>query len=217
MLLLTAAEPTLRRYTSAHLGRLIQPRHYSSIELTAEGGRPWAADNDAFGNFDQARFEGMLGRIGGLPGCRFVACPDVVADAAATAELFDRWAPQLRRLGLPVALVAQDGLTVKATPWRRFQALFVGGSTDWKLGAEAAELIAEAQRRGKHVHVGRVNSYDRLEYARALGVDSVDGSSWTRWRDTYLPGVLHFLATGRRPAQTRSRPRPRGQLRLEGT
>jgi hypothetical protein len=35
----------------------------------------------------------MLGRIAGNAGCRFVACPDVVGDAAATLRLFFIWAP----------------------------------------------------------------------------------------------------------------------------
>ncbi|MET7951049.1 hypothetical protein [Micromonospora sp. NPDC005324] len=33
----------------------------------------------------------------------------------------------------PAALVAQDGLKAPAVPWHAIDALFIGGSTAWKL------------------------------------------------------------------------------------
>ena len=93
-LLVTSAHPTLQRYPQEHLGRLIQPRHYSSIEETAASGMPWAADNDAFnGGFDVDAYSKMLDRISGLPGCLFVVAPDVVGDWRATAELWASGSP----------------------------------------------------------------------------------------------------------------------------
>jgi hypothetical protein len=41
-------------------------------------------------------------------------------------------------------------------PWDAFDVLFLGGTTDWKLGPAAADLTAEARRRGLVVHMGRV-------------------------------------------------------------
>jgi len=192
-LLVTSAHPTLLPYHQEHLGRLIQPRHYSSIEETALSGMPWAADNDAFKSFDAEAFDKMLDRIAGLPGCLFVACPDGVGDWKATAELYASWAPGIRRRGLPLALVAQDGLTPGRVPWWELDALFIGGTTEWKMGGQAIALIAEARARGKWVHMGRVNSKKRLDYARFLGCDSADGSKWAIWRDTWLPGGLEHL------------------------
>lgn len=193
-LLVTSAHPTLLRYPQTHLGRLVQPRHYSSIEETAHAGIPWAADNDAFMSFDADAFSRMLDRLQGLPGCLFVACPDVVGDAEATAALWARWAPGIIRRGLPVALVAQDGLTPGMVPWVGLDALFIGGTTEWKLGPDARELAEETRARGKWLHMGRVNSLARLQVARRLGCDSADGSSWARWRDTWLPSALAWLA-----------------------
>lgn len=82
------------------------------------------------------------------------------------------------RAGLPGAFVGQDGLTLElAEPlWDRFDVFFIGGSTEWKLGPVARELAAEAKARGKHVHMGRVNSGKRVAYARLIGCDSVDGT-----------------------------------------
>ena len=64
---------------------------------------------------------------------------------------FATWAPVLDELRLPVALVAQDGLEELEIPWEQINAVFIGGSTAWKLGADAAAIAAEAKRRGLKV------------------------------------------------------------------
>lgn len=211
-LLVTIGHPTLLRYPSANLGRLVQPRHFSSIQTTAEAGIPWAADNDAFGAFDVRAFERMLDVLEGLPGCLFVAAPDVVGDWEATLALWDRWLPEIVGRGLPPALVAQDGLTSLAVPWEELDALFVGGAPnrsprytrpgpgsgpEWKLSVAAEGLAREARARGKHSHLGRVNSMRRLIYAASNGYDSVDGSRWARFRDHWLPLGLDVIEHGR--------------------
>ena len=71
--------------------------------------------------------------------------------------------------------------------------LFLGGSTDWKLGPAARALTAEAKRRGKRVHMGRVNSLKRLRYADAIGCDSADGTCLTYAPDANLPRLLAWL------------------------
>lgn len=38
--------------------------------------------------------------------------------------------------------------------------------------------------------MGRVNSRRRWDYAREIGCDSVDGSSYSKWRDRWLPTAL---------------------------
>jgi hypothetical protein len=116
--------------------------------------------------------------------------------------LFERWQPVLRACGRrstkptstpgcgvhqPIALVAQDGLEPLPVPWEHLQALFIGGSTQWKLGPHAASLVREAKERGKWVHVGRVNTLQRIRWCMALGVDSIDGSGFARFTRTRLP------------------------------
>jgi hypothetical protein len=194
LLLVTCAHPTLARHLSPSLGRLVQPRHYSSVRLTAGSGMPWAADNDCFQRLDPDGYYRMLDALVGLPGCLFVTVPDVVADAAGTLRGWVRWSEGLRRRGLPIAFVAQDGCERGLLPpWWTFDAVFLGGSTAWKLGPHARALTALAKAHGKWVHMGRVNSARRLRYAQSLGVDSVDGSSWARWRDALLPSALAAL------------------------
>lgn len=65
---------------------------------------------------------------------------------------------------------------------------------EWKLGPVPRVLAAEAKARGKWVHMGRVNSRKRYEYARRIGCDSVDGTFLTRGPDRRLPELLTWVA-----------------------
>jgi len=61
-------------------------------------------------------------------------------------------------------------------PWDDFDALFIGGTTAWKLSEAVYQLCQEAKRRGKWVHMGRVNSLRRMRLAESFGCDSADGT-----------------------------------------
>lgn len=199
MLILVHASPTtLAAHRTPHLGVLSSPaRWYRDVE-----GWPWAADNGAFGDFDQAAYLRMLDGILELPRPLFVTVPDVVGDASATLALFDEWAGEVAGRALPVAFVAQDGLEPDdpRVPWHALDALFVGGTDRFKLGPAAAELVREALERGKHVHWGRVSSLIRFRYVKSIGGHSCDGNIHNRWRDTYLD---RNLAAAAAPAQGR--------------
>lgn len=81
-------------------------------------------------------------------------------------------------------------------PWGEFDVLFIGGSTEWKLGAAVRGLVAEAKARGKGVHMGRVNSLKRFRYAEAIGCDSVDGTFLTFGPEKNLPELLSWVSEG---------------------
>lgn len=66
--------------------------------------------------------------------------------------------------------------------------------TEWKLGAAARALSAEANARGVWVHMGRVSSFKRLQYAQTIGCDSADGTYLTYGADKNLPTLLGWLA-----------------------
>lgn len=137
--------------------------------------RPWAIDNGAFARFDAKAFEGRLRRHQEHQDkCIFVTAPDVVGSARRTLEVFRRW--QDRMDGWPIALAMQDGQEDLEIPWDAIKAIFVGGSTNWKLSDHAKHCIKAAQALGKWVHVGRVNDPSRFEYFEQLGVDSIDGT-----------------------------------------
>jgi len=108
--------------------------------------------------------------------CLFAVAPDVVADAAATIERSRPWLKVIRALGFPAAFVGQDGQEDLPVPWDEFDCWFTGGSTEWKLSEAAYRLAAEAKRRGKWVHMGRVNSWRRFRAAAVSGYDSADGT-----------------------------------------
>jgi hypothetical protein len=80
-------------------------------------------------------------------------------------------------------------------PWDEFDALFIGGSTEFKLGPVARPYAARRSARGKWLHMGRVNSERRFAYARAIGCDSVDGTFLTFGPETNLPRLLTWLRT----------------------
>lgn len=196
LILVHTAHPQAVKHAGDGFGRLLSPRQFSRAADTGREGIPWAADNDCFQGLDAVAYVRMLDAIQGAPGCLFVTVPDVVGDARATAELFELWHPAVRRRGLPVALVAQDGLEATSpwliAQWHRIDCLFIGGSTEYKLSAEAERLVREARFRGRWVHMGRVNSRKRFDYARQIGCHSVDGSKFSRWRDTWLPDALRW-------------------------
>lgn len=174
----------------------------SMIATPAQGnpvpeGVEWCADNGCFGKGYPGDDKWLAWLASYTPEqigrCRFATAPDVVGDAAATLARSLPFLPKIRALGYHAALVAQDGLESLDVPWDEFDALFIGGSTQWKLGSHAARLAAEAKARGKWVHMGRVNSQKRLEYAAAIGCDSADGTYLTFGPDVNLPNVLAWL------------------------
>ena len=141
-------------------------------------GQSWAADNGRYASpkdYTDAAFLAWLGRMP-VASCLFATAPDVVGDALATLELSAPMFAPIRQLGYRVALVAQDGLEALPVPWDYFDALFIGGTTAWKLSEAVYQLCQEAKRRGKWVHMGRVNSLRRMRLAESFGCDSADGT-----------------------------------------
>lgn len=157
----------------------------------------WCADNGCFGKgFNEDRwFSWLEANAGDADTCAFATAPDVVGDAMGSIARSLPWFEPIRSLGYRVAFVAQDGLEDCEIPWHEFDALFIGGSTEWKLGAACREIVAEANRRGKWVHGGRVNSLKRYQYMEAIGCDSVDGTYLTFGPDTNLPKLLGWCDT----------------------
>lgn len=189
MLLVSSATATIRAHADdPNIGHLLTPGN-GNTESVWSTGLPVACDNECFNKLNKPAYIAML-RTVQRRGVLWVAAPDVVGDACATLLRFSKWANVLDYYGLPIALVAQDGQEALPVPWDRIRCLFIGGSTEWKLGYHAARLIAEAKDRGKWVHVGRVNTQGRERLFDAIGADSTDGSSYSRFSRTYIPGAL---------------------------
>lgn len=199
ILLVSGATTTMQAINHPLLGHLIVPKARNRREALDLSPWHWAMDNGAYSDFDVDAFHTMLRQFQAVPGCLFVAAPDVVGDARKTLDRFPFWAAAIRAYGYRVALVAQDGLTIPQTPWSTFDALFIGGTTDWKLGRDARNLAAYATAHGKWVHMGRVNSMRRLHYARAIGCNSVDGSGWSKWPSVRLPLAIKWMTAMHTP------------------
>ena len=171
------------------------------IETPRQGNLPvpgaiWCADNGCFGSGypGDAKWISWLGRQSDRSAsCTFVTAPDVVGDARATLDRSTPWLPEIRRLGFRSAYVLQDGQETVPVPWDDLDCVFIGGSTEWKLGPTPRSLVAEAKERGKWAHMGRVNSFKRLRYAASIGCDSADGTTITFAPDLKLPKVLAWL------------------------
>ena len=137
----------------------------------------YAIDNGAFTRFQESKFFKMLNASTEYDPPMFVVCPDVVGCHDRTLALWYHYKPLIRPYGYPIAFVAQDGCTPETIPasadW-----IFVGGKDPWK-----EENIHHFVGLGKPVHVGRVNTMKRLKYCESLGVDSVDGTGWMKFRD----------------------------------
>lgn len=171
------------------------------IDTPAQGnkrslGVTWCADNGCFGKGypgDEKWLAWLTKHAVDAGTCSFATAPDVVGDAAATLDRSAPWLSRIRELGYPAALVGQDGLEDLEVPWDTFDVFFIGGTTEWKLGAAVRRLVHEAKSRGKKVHMGRVNSYRRYRYAEAIGCDSVDGTFLAFGPDVNLPKLLRWV------------------------
>lgn len=140
----------------------------------------FAIDNGAFSSFDVKAFNALLAReFDRRHNCIFVCAPDIVGSARRTLEVFHRWKTKL--IDWPVALVAQDGQQDLEIPWDEIKAIFIGGTTEFKLSKHTEQIVKTAKALDKWVHVGRVNTPGRFEYFEKMGANSIDGTGLSRY------------------------------------
>ena len=185
----------------------MQNRLIGFIDTPAQGNRRppgviWCADNGCFGKGwpgPEKWLAWLAKNAYAASDCLFATAPDIVGDAAGTLKRSAPHLPKIRELGYPAALVAQDGLEHLNIPWNTFDALFIGGSTEWKLSPTVSQLVREAKSRGKWVHCGRVNSYKRYRLMRDLGCNSADDTYLTFGPKVNLPKLLKWLQPDYQP------------------
>lgn len=140
----------------------------------------YAVDNGCFSGFDeekQKRFVNLLKRDFDFKEfCLFVCTPDVLGCHKSTVEFWHRY----KHLsdGYRKAFVLQDGCD-----WfpDDCYAVFLGGSTQFKDSDYALQLCEYALSCGKHLHIGRVNGFDRYMRFNAIGAHTCDGSGLSRY------------------------------------
>lgn len=174
---MAATNSTLHHHEDARdnpmIGIMANPDN-GAVPAEIQQGRSWCTDNGAYsGRFNPAVYEQWLDGL--MPyhrTCRFAVSPDVIGDWDRTLELFEVWKRKIRSRGLPAAIVLHRGCTPEILP--DADALFIPASNlDDPL---LPVLVKEARRRGMWVHLGRVNSLKRMQWAKRLGCDSADGT-----------------------------------------
>jgi hypothetical protein len=183
------------------LGYLVTPAHGRRLSVLAHA-PAFACDNGCYSAGDRFNLDAFLSWLDDhaplRDRCLFAVAPDVVGDAVATWRRSAPILPELRRRGFRAALVAQDGWDAQPVNWEAFDALFVGGTTEFKLSERAYALVREAKGRGKWCHMGRCNSRQRLRAAFAGGYDSADGTMLSFKPDARLRQLLGWLDELRR-------------------
>lgn len=163
----------------APVGQLLTPLTRYRLR---DPSQPFAIDNGGFKQVDVPGLLSLLVREAQhRAGCLFVAVPDVVGCARRTLEVFDRWRCKPELEGWRLALVCQDGQEDLPIPWDDIDAVFIGGSTGWKLSPHVAHIIRAAKILGKHTHIGRVNDPARWQYFEDMGADTCDGTGLARY------------------------------------
>lgn len=161
----------------ADVGQLLTPLTRYRLRDPA---RPWAIDNGGYSGLDIEAFNTLLERERHhCERCLFVTVPDIVGSARRTLELFDHWKGKLG--GWKLALACQDGQEHLTIPWSEIEAVFIGGTTNWKGSDHASQIVRCAKAMGKWVHIGRINHGSRWDHFAKLGADSADGTGIARY------------------------------------
>jgi hypothetical protein len=180
---LDASPGKLNSYTKKYCFEFWQLQ--TPLSRRALAGVPYALDNGCFANFRKGTWLRQLEKAKSIRPV-FVTLPDIVGDAVRTLDLFDAFYEITE--GVPRALVLQDGIGNHRIPWHKIDAVFIGGSDNFKISTEAINACKVARMLDKWIHVGRVNTASRVR--NFIGIaDSIDGSGICKY-DHMLEDVL---------------------------
>lgn len=117
---------------------------------------------------------------------RWAIVPDRPGCSQQTIEKWSQYAGIVKENGVALALAVQNGMTpaIVRTLNPIPDVIAVGGSTDWKW--DTIEMWAKEFPR---VHLLRCNAPDKLRYLEDLGVESCDGTGWSRGDRTQTRGL----------------------------
>jgi len=182
-----------------NMGWLLSPKSLPKTKLRSF--IPVAFDNDAYSVkegevWNEDAWYSMLDKLQERKvSPEFVLIPDVVGDKRRTLENFFVYREAVSRRGWPVAMAVQDGMVPQDVPCT-VDVIFVGGTTSWKWKSLPMWVGAFSR-----VHVGRVNSLEKLQICRRLGVESVDGTHWFRFKDAaqYCDEFIEFFENKESP------------------
>ena len=134
------------------------------------------------GGFTGAKIEGFTklikNQFESRDQCLFAAVPDKVENHKETLSMWDDYHSIAD--GYKKAFVVQDGFD----EWpSNADAIFLGGSTGFKDSYEAEQIVKAALNNDMHVHIGRVNTFQRFYHFHCIGAHTCDGSGISMYDD----------------------------------
>ena len=154
------------------IGLLLSPEGYDKGKPPFY--MPYALDNGCFKRWDEKGFFFMLRKATWVHAPLWVVCPDVVANHEETLKRWHEYSPLITGYGFKTAFACQDGCEPEDVPKDAY-CCFIGGSTEFKLNnAHKFKGVCE------WLHIGRVNTETRLDWAERIGADSIDGTGFFR-------------------------------------
>jgi len=191
------SSPTIHWMAGKHpgkLGWLVGPSARKKTKL--RDWMPYALDNDAFSAFthgtewdEHAWLELISWARMSIQKPMWAVVPDVVGDALKTIEKWFRFSPVVDAAKIKTAFAVQDGMDADDVP-SNADVVFVGGTTAWKW--RTAEMWCSTFPR---VHIGRVNTLEKLWFCERIGAESVDGTGWFRdpSDETKIPKLIRWM------------------------
>ena len=191
MILVHAAPRTLEPYRRQNLGVLCSPRCVYGPDIEQW---TWAADNDAYSQWNPDRYRRMLERIWGRKGCLFVTAPTSSVTPNAPSNC------------------SKTGTTSSAPSCNRSRWWRRTGSSPTRCRGSASRRCSSAAPTGSRwarppmswcgrrggVTCGFTwaasTATNAFRYAKAIGCDSVDGTSFSWWKDRWLRDFLDHAA-----------------------
>lgn len=174
---------------------LMKKRGWGNVHLASafrypKKGIDWILDNGAYScwiknePFDENAFEDALIK---LENCvshpDFVVVPDIVAGGIESLRFSLKWA-NIIPAGLVLYLAVQDGMNsaIVEKYIGLFDGLFVGGTLEWKIRT-GKTWVDLAHSYNMKCHIGKVGTFRRLVWAKSIGADSVDSSTFVQVRN----------------------------------
>lgn len=145
---------------------------------------PWALDNGCFTDWQPDKFRHVLRRSKLSHAPLWTVVPDVVADAEETLK---RWHEWYKKIDFPLAFACQDGHEPQDVP-KEAICCFIGGSTDWKLN-NAHKFKGTRDL----LHIARVSTQNRINWAVEIGADSIDGTGFFRGDKSQLNALIEYF------------------------
>lgn len=172
---------------------LIEGQLLTPLTAYKKASNIFGVDNGAFSGLDLKGFKRILKeQYNNRFNCRFVAIPDKVANHKETLKMYEEY--ESLADGYHKAFVVQDGFDYFPS---NASALFIGGSTEFKDSYECEQIVRFGLKLGLHIHIGRVNTFDRFYHYHKVGAHTCDGSGVSMY-DHMLDRIAHLLSMAER-------------------